>query len=166
MKRKLHSLALIAAACSSGMSAFADMEPVQPMFDSRTWKQGFSREVPEQSQRITEWVLEGESVENWSELVTDFFLQLPATADSHKVLQMYFNSMNATGKVKRVISSVPDEIVYEFQAGSGSTQEFGIHRIFIGKSGLHNVQHAIKNAADFEKNKDAWVKQLKQFKVK
>ncbi|MBY0548238.1 MAG: hypothetical protein K2W95_13165 [Candidatus Obscuribacterales bacterium] len=146
--------------------AFADLEPVQPTFDGRTWKQGFTQETPQEGQRITEWILQNESVENWSELITDFFFKLPANAVPEKVVHGYFNSMNATGKVNSVISSAPTEVIYEFRAGSGDTQEFGIHRIFMGKSGLHNVQHATKNAADFEKSKDAWVKQLKQFKVK
>lgn len=157
---------LLTALSLSTSSALAEMEPVQPAFDGRVWKQGFTQETPKDGQRITEWVLQNESVEDWSELITDFFFQLPANVVSEKVVQVYFNSMNATGKVKRVISSAPTEIIYEFRAGSGAAQEFGIHRIFMGKAGLHNVQHATKNAEDFEKNKDAWVKELKQFKVK
>lgn len=157
---------LLTALILSTSSAFAEMEPIQPSFDGRAWKQGFTQETPKDGQRITEWVLQNESIDNWSELVTDFFFQLPANAVPEKVVQVYFNSMNATGKVKRIISSTPAEVIYEFRAGSGDAQEFGIHRIFIGKAGLHNVQHATKNAADFERSKDSWVKELKQFKVK
>lgn len=146
--------------------AMAELEPVVPVFDGRSWKQGFTQESESQARRITEWVLSDETVENWSELVTDFFMQLPANADPQKALQAYFTNMKALGNIKSVLSSDPNEIIYEFQAGSGSVIEHGIHRIFVSKGGLHNVQYATKNGADFTKNKDKWTKLLKQFKVK
>ncbi len=57
-----------ATAESDSSHAFTTTETVQPIFDDRVWKLGYT--ATQGDQTLWEYVLSGETVENWSELIT------------------------------------------------------------------------------------------------
>ncbi len=116
-------------------------------FDKRTWKVGHQSSKGDQT--MVEFVLENESVGNWSELVTT---QLFAGLQEKMSVAEYVAAMHKSigercPKVKwNTIRSGDTDAVYEWSvsACSGVADQSEIARVFKGLEGIHIVHYAMR----------------------
>ncbi len=166
MKPPLRSLLIIAALLTGPAVLFAatDTQPGIP-FDGRTWIVG-SHDANEQ-QAITEYVPEGETIDNWTELVTisEFIgLQDEVTAMQVMTSMMQMAEENCFGVKKNILQSEgTNSIIFEWETKGckaeipgGSAPEFDISRIIISNDRIFVMQHASKTALSAEK-RDQWI---------
>lgn len=149
---------LLSATLVLAVQATAAPEPVQPKFDKRPWTVAYTKEAG--GQRITEWLLPGQTVEEWKEMVTELFL--PSSKPKEE-FGPYIQNLRAGGNVAKVINQKDDDIIYEFKSTNGQVTEFGVHRAFAGKVGIHSVQYAAHDEATYHANKEKWAKLLQAF---
>lgn len=166
MKPSLRSLFISAALLIGPSVLFAATDtPKGIPFDGRSWIVG-SHDANEQ-QAITEYVPEGETVDNWTELVTisEFFgLQEQVTPIQLMTSMMQMAEENCTGVKKNILQSEgTDSVIFEWETQGckaeipgGSAPEFDISRIIVGKDRIFIMQHASKKPLPPEK-RDQWI---------
>ncbi|MCC6758925.1 MAG: hypothetical protein IT395_04790 [Candidatus Omnitrophica bacterium] len=166
MNPSLCSFLIIAALLTGPSVLFAATDtPKRIPFDGRNWIVG-SHDANEQ-QSITEYVPEGETVDNWTELVTisEFFgLQDQITPTQLMTSMMQMAEENCSGVKKNILQTEGTEsILFEWETKGckaeipgGSAPEFDISRIIVGKDRIFIMQHASKKALTAEK-RDQWI---------
>jgi hypothetical protein len=139
------------------------LDPIQLQFDSRPWKLGWKNAT---AISIThEYILPGQTVERWSELVTtqQFGNLKPETFAANMIREL--KSLPANPKTN-IISSTPDSVLYEFQVLSGTEQQHEIQRVF-SKNGKTYVIHYCKRVPQLDpKTRSAWIRRLQMATVK
>lgn len=157
-------LILLAALFSLSPAAIAGMpEPIEPKFDGRQWKVAFSQDRDED--RVTDWVIEGQSLENWREIFSEQFFPTEGMAP-HEVLKEAFAEMKTANPSIKIISQTDQEIIFEFQAADKTNLEAGVQRLFSGAKGVHSLKYAVKAATISPVDRDKWIPLLKAAQIK
>lgn len=135
-------------------------------FDDRKWRLGFT--THNDRERIEGFVLEGESVENWSELITTQIFPGLETNPSNvggmvdTTKEMLLKRCPSL-KFKEISRTVED-VLYEWEVSgcSGIDNQTEIARVILGKDGLHVVHYAVKKVGLTGPEKEKWRSLLKK----
>ena len=151
---------------SSGQS-FTKTETVNPPFDDRDWELG-NRSVHGE-QAVLEYILSGETVEKWSELITvQSFTGTQGTTMPEDAMR---------GLKEGVLNDCPDamwnliresemEVLFEWrtegcQGPVDSDDQYEIDRIIKGSSGLHRVAYTTKRQPFLpEAERHEWIERI------
>lgn len=150
-------------------------EVAKPIFDNREWILGWSIEqdrtqTPPKGTVFQEYVLKGETVQNWSELVTiQFFPEL-----QDKVSLENFEQSNKANMLKicsnvqwKTLSSNDKERVWEWSIKNcaGQSDQSEIARIIKTKEGIHVFHYAIKKSNFSDVDRKLWLNNLNLIKI-
>jgi tetratricopeptide (TPR) repeat protein len=121
--------------------------PLGPSFDGRVWEIGFRKEQPDS--RITEYVLMGESVDDWSELVTiNEFLGLQKELNAKEFRQAIRSNLEKICRdVEWVdINATFHDVLYRFNARECDEQEdvYEVARIILTTDRIYTMHYASK----------------------
>ena len=144
-------------------------EHADPVFDGRSWKLGWSKN--QDGAVYEEYVLDGESVEAWSELVTvQFFpgLQKNTSPDIYEA--------SVKTDLTSVCPSIQWESIYQtkdermwkwsIKGCPGQEDQSEIARLMRTSDGIHLWHYAIKQAPLPPDKEKTWVEKLKAIVVK
>jgi len=143
-------------------------ENVDLKFDNRQWELAFSDAT--ESQSIQEYVLVGETIDNWTELVTVqifYGLQTQTTCEQYmeKMMEMLKNVCPTTAAT--VISKGENEILFSWEIKDcpGQENQFEIDRVLAGKEALYILHYVTKKPIASSGKRDEWVKALSSAKL-
>ncbi|MCD4781740.1 MAG: tetratricopeptide repeat protein [Candidatus Omnitrophica bacterium] len=128
--------------------------PLGPSFDGRVWEMGFRKEKPDS--RITEYVLMGETVEDWNELVTvNEFFGLQKDLNAGQFMRAIKNNLTKICKEIewREINSTYHDVLYRFNARQcqGQADFFEIARIILTVDRIYTMHYASKRMLTTDK---------------
>ena len=167
MKARILGIALFIGFVALLFNVYA-AEKAIPVFDDRPWKLGWSGNKGDMV--FEEYVLDGETVENWSELVTiQFFPGLDEQT----------NPDIFEGSQKRDLSLVCPSIQWEslYQSGNeriwkwsikgcqGQPDQSEIARLLKSDEGFHIWHYAIKKSPMPPEQEKVWLEKLKAIVV-
>ncbi len=146
MKRRVSRQLMIIAATLFG-SVAASAGPAAPRFDGRDWTVGHY--VRNQRQDLTEYVLPGESVENWRELITrtDFNDPTHLVSLSAFVDQIHVSlAAGCPSLTWKVIKQEENAINFEWHDSGcgGFAAQFELDRIVVTSRGISRLAYAVK----------------------
>ena len=147
---------------SSSNNVYA--EKVQLHFDDRQWEVGYNAKNNEQG--IIEYVLKGESVSAWSELVTAqimFGLQTKVSAREYmEDMEKNIKKMCPNAKWDVIVDGAND-ILFEWQVADipNYADQYEITRIINGNEGIHIIHYATKKPPISSERRSEWIKLLK-----
>ena len=156
-----------ATAESDSGHAFTTTETVQPIFDDRVWKLGHT--AAQGDQTVFEYVLSGETVENWTELIT--VLSLTGSLGSTAPVDAMRRGRDATlhdcpDAMWSLIRESETEVLFESREEScqgpvDSDDQYGIFRIIKGALGLHIVSYGNKRQPYLpETERSEWIDRI------
>jgi len=162
-------LFLLGYSASAQMPTAADFKPthsIQYKFDARKWTTGAKNEVF--LGRIKQWVLPGESIDNWTEIVTEEAVNIPCSftySDKKFVLSEYVKHIQdkvgngSDNFTTSILIETPDMIVFEW-AHKGSGQwpaQREIRSVMVGRDGVvYHFAYNVKEASFSQTNYDNW----------
>lgn len=143
-------------------------EKATPQFDGRDWKLGWSQN--QNGGVFEEYVVDGENVQNWSELVTiQFYPGLQAKTNGD-----IFEASNKAD-LTRICPDIKWDSVYQtetermwafnVQACPGQPDQSEIARLVRAEEGFHVFHYAIKKAPMPEDKKAEWTEKLKSITI-
>ncbi len=150
-----------------GIALAAGSEHLNFKFDDRKWTLGFEHE--DEGSWLKEYVLDGQSVDNWTELVTEqFFPDSQPKATARQFMESFVEKIHkASPKVVfQVLSEADTDVLFQWQIkGDPNNQDqFELDRIVSGRTGLHFLHYVIKpTMSDAQRTK--WMDLLKAAKV-
>jgi hypothetical protein len=135
-------------------------------FDNRIWTEG--HRANRTGGFIVEFVHQGETVENWTELVTWEFFQtlktdtLEGTMDRMK---LYFSEKHPN-ITWNVISKSDTDLIYEWKLQNDPTNEdqHEIARMMRGENGIHLIRYTIKTPNIPSQKREEWLNLLREIK--
>lgn len=139
-------------------------ETAHLIFDGRAWKIGY--EAHNDSQAITEYVIEGETVENWTELVTRHrFLGLQNKVTLKSFMETMQKDLYRTCPSMRweIINESPEDLIYTWQIQDcpGQDNQYEIARLILGKEAVHLVRYTHKSPVLDPERYEVWMALLK-----
>lgn len=154
---------------SDSLDRFARMDSLELYFDDRDWQLGFQDE--QSGNIIMEYVLEGETVEAWSELVTAQFLGGMAGASPRDLADSMEESLylSSDGELDwKVFDEEDDELMYEFILTDDSVHEdqHEIARVIAVDDGLFVIHYVTEGAPMSAETYEMWLDLLKKARVK
>lgn len=149
------------------INAYAEERAV-PVFDARAWKLGWSQN--QGGAVFEEYILDGDSVENWSELVTvQFFpgLQKQTKPDIYEAALKSQLSSVCPSIVWDSLYQSDDERIWKWhiQGCPGQPDQSEIARLKQTSSGFHVWHYAIKKAPMPADNENVWLENLKAIRI-
>ena len=135
-------------------------------FDDRKWTAGL-KSTGEHT-RMTQYAPEGESVENWSELVTtEFFPGLIGDAASLEkgVTRTKKTYLERCPSLKfKELGPAGQDILYEWEVSGckGFDDQTEFARVVLGKEGFRSIHYAVKKTGLPEAEKEKWRNLLKK----
>ena len=141
--------------------SLSDLEKPLLVFDERKWKLGY--QDAKQNQVIAEFVLENETVENWTELVTaQLFIGLRSEPRYFAEYVKKKTKDTCPSTVWKTISEQPEDILYEWSVSGCKDipDQSEIARTHLGRDGLHVIHYAIKLGEMPEDKRQVWTKNL------
>ncbi len=168
---KLRGVVVVAVLCLVPLADRAALALERPElhFDKRKWKQGF--QANQSNQRLVEYVLEGETVENWSELVTAQLLlgvQEKSTLDEYLKFSEKVLRGSAKGNVEwKVIRRGPKEVLYEWKLTNDPKipDQHEIARVIVGREGFHVLHYAAKTSKLPDDKRQEWIRLLSAARI-
>jgi hypothetical protein len=162
---KCHHIALMLVVGLSLLDARAAVaDSSAPRFDGRAWSIGNRQQ--NSSRSITEYVLPGETVDHWSELVTSQVFRDP---DHRMPLKFFLSEIRASlergcsSLVWHTIRQDDESVIFEWHdAGCGGFEaQAELDRVAVGPQGVHRLAYAVytgkaKDALNAKK-RDAWI---------
>jgi hypothetical protein len=144
----------------------AQLEQMDLKLDDRKWVLDYFNSVD--GEYIWELVLEGESVENWTELYTIHRLEkMNSTVVLKTWLEAFKQALTeeTNGHVTfHTIESTDQEEIYEFIV-NGQDAQHEVARLFAQGDDLYIVRYTKLGEAMPDKSRDEWIQRLKQFKT-
>jgi hypothetical protein len=129
---------------------------IEYQFDARKWKVG--HQAGNQTEFISEWVLPGESVENWSELISTYIRY-----ESVKIEQLVTSWQNLLGKDSiefqtTILSKSPEVIVFEWShKGNGKwPAQREIKSVMQGSDGVYTLSYTVKESSFSQQQYNKW----------
>lgn len=161
MKKLIMGITFFSSVLLSTISCYA--EQVALHFDNRQWE--LANKARNEEQGIAEFVLKGESLSNWRELVTAqvyFGLQEKTTPEAWmgQVIN-YIKSMYPDVKWS-VIKKGDKDIIFEWELKNcpGQEDQHEISRVISGKKGIHVLHYVTKKLPFISEKRDKWIKLL------
>lgn len=163
-------IALVIIVMSSTMVQAA--ETVEPVFDGRKWELGWSGypDAKANDKVFDEYVISGEKVDNWSELVT--IQSFPGAQNN-----LNLDILEAETKIN-IMTVCPNaqwdsteqqanERIWQFtiKGCAGQPEQSEIARAVKTDEGIHIFHYAIKKAPMPMDVKNTWLNNLKAFKI-
>lgn len=137
-------------------------EPVTMTFDGKKWKIGYHQESDDQ--RIAEWIVDGQTVNAWSALITEQFFPLQDPDVTPKqFLSSLIKEIESMDGQHKVLNESPDEVILQVEYTKGG-DEYGLHRYWAGVKGVHCVQYAQKTPIG-KQQRERWLALLKSAHV-
>lgn len=168
----------VGLACLNGCSvmqrgASQPMEFISMPFayegDTLVWNVGYS--VENNVERITEFVRRGQTVENWTELVTlHEFNKAVGLKSVDEILAAHRNDLMARcpGSTLEVIQQQPDGVLYELRVVNceAGADEHGLGRVLNGNSTRFMVQYAVRDTVAMIPERHAeWIDKLLALRI-
>jgi hypothetical protein len=147
--------------------AFTTTEIVQPIFDGRVWKLGYT--ATQGDQTLWEYVLSGETVENWSELITvqSFTGSQGSTAPVELMRRVRDLTLrDCPDQMWNPIRESETEVLYESrqegcQVPFDSDDQYEIRIIKKGLLGLHSIGYGNKRQPHLpEMERSEWIDRI------
>ncbi len=137
-------------------------------FDGREWVLG--HQASEKGVQIEEYVLTGESVENWSELITwQYFPGWQERSNAFGIMSQYrFLRMSRSPGVQwEVLAENDNSVLYKWEIENDPAvgDYFELSRIIEGSRGVHFLHYAAKNRQIFLNNLSAWIGSFQEIVV-
>lgn len=135
-------------------------------FDNRPWKAAWGKQTPEIS--TIEYIVVGDDINNWKELVTTQFLPLKNVTPV-QFGEQFLENLSKSGVKYTVdeIENTPTQLIYEFKVQSpDNLQQDEIQKITQGKDGLYVMHYAIKTSDMDDSNRKTWITNLKNSTLK
>jgi hypothetical protein len=133
-----------AIVCMVWMASVGPLAAQTPAFDSRGWVVGHQQRNATES--LTEYVLPGQTVDNWRELVTStvFFQPVPVERLVDQIHTLM--SKDCPSLVWNVVRQDQRTIIFEWRdSGCGGDEpQAELDRITIEKDGLYRLAYAVK----------------------
>ncbi|AEH46493.1 hypothetical protein [Parageobacillus thermoglucosidasius] len=154
---------------TNGQDGKNQIEQMDLKFDERKWVLDHFDSANGES--IWEFVLEGESVENWTELYTIHrFEKMNSTVGLKSWLEAYKQALaEATNGhfTFHTFESTGQEEIYEFIVKDAKVQDdqHEVARLFAQGDDLYLVRYTKLGEAMPDKTRDEWIQRLKQFKA-
>lgn len=144
-------------------------ERIEPYFDDRRWEVGYK--IVGQGMSMTEYVLSGQSVNNWQELVTVISLygrQRDMTSEQFMGALKEIMIKRCPNVFWEVIQRQPDEILFEWRVAGckGAEDQHEIKRLISGKTAIHHIAYTIKKPKMSLEQKNQWVQLLTAAEIK
>ncbi len=158
-------------------STFIKTNPIDPhllaqerqhiVFDNRTWHAAWG----EHKAHITsiEYVLAGQSINNWHELITSQFIPGLPSVSAKEFAQRLFADLKKSGLVytARILEHSKNSVLLEFQVQQPQKlQQDELQKIVKGVDGFYVLHYAIKSADMGEENRKKWRTNLLNSSVK
>src|SRR5262245_59486492 len=144
MKHHMSAEMLIGAAAVASMFVATPASGQPPRFDGRGWTVGNQQKNAQQV--LTEYVLPGQTVDNWRELVTStvFFQPVPMVPFVERIHASM--GQGCPSLVWNVISQDERTAVYEFwdEGCGGFEATHELDRVRIERSGMYRLAYAVK----------------------
>jgi hypothetical protein len=120
---------------------------------------------------MTEYVLSGQSVNNWQELVTVISLygrQRDMTSEQFMGALKEIMIKRCPNVFWEVIQRQPDEILFEWRVDGckGAEDQHEIKRLISGKTAIHHIAYTIKKPKMSLEQKNQWVQLLTAAEIK
>lgn len=153
---------------ADGIQFILGNEKIEMQTDGRPWAEGFKQDSG--TQGIIEYVLPGEKVENWSELVTLNFFRGPGKPGVPEKFAG-FTQKNLQDLCREFqwkdISRDTRSITYGWDAKGcpGQPDQSEVARVIQGEQGLYILHYASKTVPLPEETKSAWIQRLQNAKV-
>ena len=159
---------LIALALLLSSTPVLGLDPLALEFDDRRWQIGHESVCG--GMHIVEFVLEGESVCCWSELVTWQFFEGLQVRDSPRELmrQIRHRRMISSPLVRwRIHSESFDSVLFSWSLENDPLfgSYFQLTRIVKSEEGLLLLHYATVNRATFAAHVDAWSERFEDYEV-
>lgn len=136
------------------------VQEVKFQFDDRTWEKGYENADKEAS--ITEYALKGETVGDWSELVSVQKLVPISSIDTYyDVFMQKLNEAVAPEKAEsKIISKKDDSILFEWWIDKGPEAQHEWFKLFQTPDSTLILRYTTKKLDDVEKVRGTWEKIL------
>lgn len=165
---KLKIIILILALVTSTQASFAGewTESIKLNFalDERDWKVGWQNKTDDMY--ILEFVVDGQTVDNWKELITfEFFPGLQQRINCAQFAEGFVKHLKQTEPNTHVtvFYSKPNDVLIEWVVTGSKTNpdQIELDRFILGKEGIHMVHYVKKTKALTEAERSKWIKFLK-----
>lgn len=148
-------------------SAFAGDQP-ELEFDGRDWELG--HQAGNSLIQVKEYVLVGETVHNWSELVTwQYFGCWQGRESTVEIMRQLLHRSMIRGLTVEweVLSKGFDSVLYTWEIASDGEAcgYFELTRIVKAHDGLHFLRYATKNRETFLENLGAWIQSFQDIEI-
>lgn len=166
--KKIIFYAVLSFCCVFAVSKTYAAERGNPLFDDRSWKLGWSQN--QDAAIYEEYVVNGESVENWSELVTiQFFpgLQTQTHPEIFEANQQASLSSVCPEVKWESLSQSEDERIWKWSIKGcpGQPDQSEIARLKKTDGGFHLWHYAIKKSPMPSENETLWLEKLKAIQI-
>lgn len=163
MKKAVAAVLMIMALLYLPGSCFA--EKLQLKFDERKWELGYNAQ--DETQGLREYVLKGETVNNWGELVTAqafFGLQAKVNASNYASSMIMTLKKTCPDIVWKGLKQSPNDILMEWEIKNcpGQTDQYEIDRIISGDNAIYVIHYANKRVPISPEIRDKWIKIMSQ----
>lgn len=145
-----------------------DEEKLDIVFDDRPWQMVWGKQTPEMT--TIEYVPNGDNINDWHELVTSQFF--PGLQDKITPLQyaeLIIQKIKDAGyrSIIKFFQKSNDQVIFEFRIESPDNQKQDeLQMIRSDDKGIYVLHYVIKNADMGQKNRETWLQNLKDSKIK
>lgn len=165
MKFRIKTFGVLMAVLLLPLSAEAAEKP-EMHFDNRPWKIGFQGQ--EGNQKLIEFVVDGETVENWTELVTiQMFVGMTAPVD--RWLAGFKEQMEKDVKPTKwnAIRSSESDVLFEWEIKGHPAipDQYEIDRLIQGKEGFYFFHYANKNTNISAADRENWIRLMGDIRI-
>ena len=172
MKQILTAMAIIAIACTGCITLPTPQSQLrlpthfmEHQFDGREWKVGYQN--GNQRDLISEFVLPGESVQNWTELLTAHVHF--SDKDLTTLLTVMRDQLSAGSKDFKfsILEDKPTSVAFEWShKGSGQwPAQRECKRIMRGTDGLYTLSYAVKESSFSQVHYDKWKENIMKMQL-
>lgn len=163
MNKVVAAILLVCAILILPQACFA--EKLQLKFDERKWELGYNAQ--DENQGLREYVLRGETVKNWGELVTAqafFGLQAKANAEGYASNMIMELKKICPDLMWKALKESPDDILMEWEVKNcqGQADQYEIDRIISGENAVYVIHYATKRVPISPEMREKWIKIMSQ----
>jgi hypothetical protein len=143
-------------------------EKLNIMFDDRYWQAAWGKNEP----NITtiEYVPNGESINNWNELITSqFFPGLQEKVTPKQFAERILENLKSSGynPIVTFHEDTSNQVIFEFRIDKPANQiQDELQMVTKDKNGLYVLHYVIKKSDMGKTDREKWVKNLKNSTIK
>lgn len=151
--------ALLATACTT------TLETTFVPFDATGWRVGHAKDAGRGVGTITEFVRQGESIDDWSELITIQLIEdLKGREADEAVAELFEDQVTDYAHVEHgVIESDEWSVLYEWSIHDSAPHpdQHEIARMIEGEQGVHRVAYVKKGPRLADEERSRWIQLLR-----